>query len=435
MQAISAPEKQSKRIIYLDYLRILSCLGVFACHLWISGYLYYLSQTIDSFNQLSSECLGIHGDSLYRCGLKTLFILPNENLDYFLFNFFNLVFGLGYQAVHLFFLLSGFGLTLSVLLDEKKRNKIKWFDFLKKRFMRLYPSYWVLLAVYMASNLFLYRSFLGFVKTYLIGSIFLNNLPATWFLPVLIQLYLIFPLLFRFLKKSSLKKFLLSIFFIKVISSALIIITSLIVSGEIAGFGYGALAPGGIALTRIFEFCLGMAIARIFVDKGCSIQFFRQFCKPIPILLGFFLEVSGLLMSMKFTVFNFAGHSIPAGLFVSDAFIGIGVFILSLNFIFLVHSVLKYINSNWIYSISNLTYEAYLIHGCILSYFLRFIVEPSLDMVKTTNNYFIICLLFLATFLMFSFLSFLLASSLFTFKIYLGKQWSRAYLKVRGRVD
>lgn len=413
-----------KKIIYLDYLRLFACLGVFACHLWVGGILPNASNVTKNLSNLADECLGIKGDSLYRCGFDSLFLFPSNSGDHLLFNFFNFVFGLGYQAVHLFFILSGFGLTLSALLVEKKTDRIRWFGFIKKRFIRLYPSYWLILAIYLLLNFFQYSSFLGLLKTYVKGAIFLDVIPATWYIPILLQLYLLFPFLFYFLKKLSIKNFLLLSLLVKTVSSAIIITTSLLAFDKILGFGYGGLAPGGIALTRLFEFCFGMAIAKHWFTHDRSVDAFTVFQKPKAIILGIFLECLGIFLSLKYTAIRFIDHDIPVGLFISDAFIGIGIFIISLNLVFLVDGLLKSKSKAWLDLISNGTYEAYLVHSIVLSYFLTLLIKPSLQFLSSTASYLIVCLLYLIILLIFSSLTLSLGCWLFNLKSYLLQKWS-----------
>jgi len=413
-----------KKIIYLDYLRLFACLGVFACHLWVGGILPNASNVTKNLSNLADECLGIKGDSLYRCGFDSLFLFPSNSGDHLLFNFFNFVFGLGYQAVHLFFILSGFGLSLSALLVEKKTDRIRWFGFIKKRFIRLYPSYWLILAIYLLLNFFQYSSFLGLLKTYVKGAIFLDVIPATWYIPILLQLYLLFPFLFYFLKKLSIKNFLLLSLLVKTVSSAIIITTSLLAFDKILGFGYGGLAPGGIALTRLFEFCFGMAIAKHWFTHERSVDAFTVFQKPKAIILGIFLECLGIFLSLKYTAIRFIDHDIPVGLFISDAFIGIGIFIISLNLVFLVDGLLKSKSKAWLDLISNGTYEAYLVHSIVLSYFLTLLIKPSLQFLSSTASYLIVCILYLIILLIFSSLTLSLGCWLFNLKSYLLQKWS-----------
>ncbi|MBV8883245.1 MAG: acyltransferase [Chroococcidiopsidaceae cyanobacterium CP_BM_RX_35] len=413
----------TQKVIYLDYLRIFACLGVFACHLW-AGSLLYIHNEVSTLNlQLPpSECLGMHGDGLYKCGFNALFVLPNDNWKNFLFNCFNVIFGAGYQGVHLFFILSGFGLTFSGLL--KKNIRIKWIEFLKKRFLRLYPSYWIVLAIFLAIESFHYKNPLGALKTYFLGSIFLNVIPATWFIPIILQLYLLFPLLFYFLNKLSIRKFLIWSLIVKAISSAIIIVASEFLYGKILGFGDGALAPGGIALTRLFEFCFGMALAKIFISQGCSLNIFRWFRQAKIIMLGFFLEIAGLFLSMKFVGLDFNSHIIPFGLFVSDALIGVGIFILCLNFAFLIHIIVRTVKTAWIDKISSSTYEAYLIHGCLLGYFENLLFMPILKSLNSQNSYLITCFLYLIILFVFSFSNLFLGYYLLKLKSYLVKTYA-----------
>jgi peptidoglycan/LPS O-acetylase OafA/YrhL len=424
MQPTTPTLRTPKKIIYLDYLRIFACLGVFACHLWVGGILPNAGNVTTSLSNLPPECLGIQGDALYRCGFDTFFLLPNNSWEHLLFNCFNFVFGIGYQAVHLFFILSGFGLTLSALLAEKKTARIRWFDFLKKRFFRLYPSYWLILALYLLLNFSQYQSFLDLFKTYVKGSILLDVIPATWYVPILLQLYLLFPFLFFFLKKLPTKNFLILSLLVKTVSSAVIITVSLLAFNKILGFGSGGLAPGGIALTRLFEFCFGMAIAKYWVNRGCSIDAFTVFQKPYVIILGVFLECLGLFLSLKYSAIHFKGHDIPVGLFISDAFIGVGIFILSLNLVCLIDGLVKNKSKVWLDLVSNGTYEAYLVHGVLLGYFLTLLIEPSLKFLGSTTSYLIVCFLYVVILSIFSALTLSLGCWLFSLKSSLLQKWS-----------
>lgn len=412
-----------KKLIDFDYLRILACLGVFACHLWVGSILPVFMQNQDSLTSLPAECLGIHGDALYQCGLQTFFLLPNDNFNHFLFNIFNILFGLGYQGVHLFFFLSGFGLTFSALNSIRfRKNKINWFDFLKKRFLRLYPSYWMILAFFLLLNFVQYETVLGLLKTYVKGAIFLDVIPATWFMPILLQLYLLFPFLFYLLKKFKTKHFIILTLLFKVISSAVIIIGSEIIFNKIIGFGNGGLAPGGIGLTRLFEFCFGMTIAKLFVDQEYSMSFFKQFRKPSVITLGFILEILRLFLSLKYTQINFLGHFIPVGLFISDALIGVGIFILGLNFVIFISRLLQKLKTSWVEQVSNGTYEAYLVHGCLLSYFGSFMIQPFLTRFKIIDNSLILGFTYLIFLAIFSIINLVLGLYILNLKTTLSKK-------------
>ncbi|GAB4556468.1 MAG: acyltransferase [Rhizobacter sp.] len=71
---------------------------------------------------------------------------------YFHFDFFAKIFGFGGARVPFFFVLSGFVLTLAYAKSLDQPGKV-W-PFLKKRFMRLYPSFWVILLLVMLPAMF-----------------------------------------------------------------------------------------------------------------------------------------------------------------------------------------------------------------------------------------------------------------------------------------
>lgn len=71
---------------------------------------------------------------------------------YFHFNFFAKIFGFGGARVPFFFVLSGFVLTLAYAKSVDQPGKV-W-PFLKKRFVRLYPSFWLILLLVMLPAIF-----------------------------------------------------------------------------------------------------------------------------------------------------------------------------------------------------------------------------------------------------------------------------------------
>jgi peptidoglycan/LPS O-acetylase OafA/YrhL len=110
----------------------------------------------------------------------------------------------GYQGVHVFFIASGFGLTVSFL--EKGIKLPQWY---LRRARRILPMYWLSLAV----SIFLQRSELHalpawelskFIKGVLLHAACLHVLvpeyfysinPAVWYMGLLLQFYLSFPYL------------------------------------------------------------------------------------------------------------------------------------------------------------------------------------------------------------------------------------------------
>src|SRR6058998_4334308 len=111
--------------------------------------------------------------------------------------------GLGFHAVGVFIILSGWTLMQSTA-PRAESGAIAWWAWYRARFLRLYPMYWVAHLVYLLSP-FVARlepvddriilSVLGlrFVDITM-NFMYLN--AAWWYFSMLIQFYFIFPLLF-----------------------------------------------------------------------------------------------------------------------------------------------------------------------------------------------------------------------------------------------
>src|SRR5881392_3127219 len=111
--------------------------------------------------------------------------------------------GLGFHAVGVFIMLSGWTLMLSTM-RRAESGAIAWGGWYRGRLLRLYPMYWVAHLVYLLSP-FVARlepvddriilSLLGlrFIDIQM-NFMYLN--AFWWYFSMLIQLYLIFPLLF-----------------------------------------------------------------------------------------------------------------------------------------------------------------------------------------------------------------------------------------------
>src|SRR5438477_9030884 len=111
--------------------------------------------------------------------------------------------GLGFHAVGAFIILSGWTLVQSTMARAESGN-VPWGKWYFARFTRLYPMYWVAHLVYLISP-FIARlepvderivlSLLG-LRFIDISMNFMYLNAAWWYFAMLIQFYLIFPLLF-----------------------------------------------------------------------------------------------------------------------------------------------------------------------------------------------------------------------------------------------
>jgi peptidoglycan/LPS O-acetylase OafA/YrhL len=172
--------------------------------------------------------------------------------------FVNILFSyFGHYGVQLFVMISGFGLTLSMLRREQR-----WGEFVINRLKKLYPLLitgvvvCLLGCLVMNGRLFnqgewreIGYKFL-FIHTLIPGSGLSINGPW-WFFGLIFQLYLLFPLLFRCIKKWRWKAFLV----VLAVSYGLIFLFR-----EYLNLHHGTIlmqnAPGHLP-----EFCLGILLA------------------------------------------------------------------------------------------------------------------------------------------------------------------------------
>ncbi len=176
-----------------------------------------------------------------------------------------------YLGVNLFVIASGFGLYLSYAQSQKRFDFKQYF---KKRIFRLMPA--ALLSVVFV---FLLKGF--FLDHWPLENWYVNIFPflfglnlfsdqwfyppingETWFLGLVIQLYLFFPFLSILLKKIGTRqagKFLWIMFAVTVIFR---IFYYLVLKNHVGAMGYG------FSLGRIFEFSFGMVLAKNVIEKS-----------------------------------------------------------------------------------------------------------------------------------------------------------------------
>ena len=165
---------------------------------------------------------------------------------------------LGYHAVGLFIILSGWALMESTS-RRATHGPIKWGAWYFARLIRLYPMYWVAHLVYLVSP-FVERlesvdsriilSLLG-LRFIDITSNFNYLNAAWWYFSLLLQLVLIFPLLFWAARRMNPWVFLLLAATLGFFARYLL----LIVYPQ-----NGAWLTGGLALCRLPEFALGVVL-------------------------------------------------------------------------------------------------------------------------------------------------------------------------------
>ena len=166
----------------------------------------------------------------------------------------------GDQGVQLFLIISGFGLTWG-LLTRKQGKSIKLWPFYLRRAERIYPLWWGA-HLFFAATWFLvgwgisvtepafWASLVGIRVT---PGLLYYFAPAWWYIGLILQLYLIYPLLWRLLNRWGPARFLIIgclIGFIARTAGLLYFDTYL-----------DAWLRGAIFLTRLPEFIFGMSLA------------------------------------------------------------------------------------------------------------------------------------------------------------------------------
>ena len=210
---------------------------------------------------------------------------------------------LSYQGVNAFFLLSGIGLTYSLLSkNEAKQNIHDWVNWYLKRSIRILPSYWIvllttfflfligchLLSIRVSKNfnlaLFDFAAHFFLINIYFKATFYSINV-AWWFLATIAHFYLFFPLLFNLCKNKK-TRFSLVIFILLLEQ-----------------------------FNRKFHFINGqISLSFVFFSTGIFLAFYLQditekFIKQYPFLLfvAFFCLSSALLCSLTDLIPNILG--------------------------------------------------------------------------------------------------------------------------------
>jgi len=180
--------------------------------------------------------------------------------------------GLGFHAVGVFIILSGWTLMESTM-RRAESGAIGWGSWYRARFLRLYPMYWVAHLVYLLSP-FVARlepvddriilSLLGlrFIDIQM-NFMYLN--AAWWYVSMLIQFYLIFPLLFWAARRFGPCRFLLVACVAGFFARYLLLMV---------WHQSGLWVLGGLAICRLPEFALGISLAMWHTRSTARVEWF-----------------------------------------------------------------------------------------------------------------------------------------------------------------
>jgi len=298
MADAAKPVPAVARLTWLDSMKGISIL-------WIAFFHFYTSYT----NNRYPDPLGANYFSsfLSRCA-------PSSSLGWvgcLAHGFFVALSSVGFHAVAVFLVLSGFGLTYS--LAKSGNPEDGWTGWYRGRLLRLFPMYWLAHLIYLLSPFVArsepvdYRFVLSFLgdRVYPVDSIFYYVNPAWWYFGLLLELYLVFPLLFRLLQKLEVVWFL-------IVCGAVTLLSRYVLLFVLSAHGY--YIQGAFFGARLWEFAIGMVLGLLY-RRSASDADQRLFSFP-AIAFGIVLYVLGLYSYANSTTYLFNDALIGTGLFV-----------------------------------------------------------------------------------------------------------------------
>lgn len=245
----------------------------------------------------------------------------------------------GGAGVHLFFIVSGFGLGMS-------SQEIKYYDFFKRRVIRILIPYYIFVITAFSFNQFIpifknvsFYALVGHLFAYkmfdeeIIGSFGYH----LWFMSTIIQFYIFFK------PVVQIKKMISSLCFVAISLAVSICYWVFLVYVDLAG----QRVYNSFFLQYLWEFNIGLVLADLYREK--RIKFWDQNIMRMFLLAVFGLGIMGV-MAMKFKRVGQTFNDIPAA---------IGFFSLTC-LLFLICE--KYKLNNMIQYVGVISYELYLIH-------------------------------------------------------------------------
>jgi peptidoglycan/LPS O-acetylase OafA/YrhL len=166
----------------------------------------------------------------------------------------------GDQGVQLFLIVSGFALTWGAL-NRYGEQPLPAFDFYRRRLARIYPLWWAVHLFALGAIMFLASSrsiemtkfALSMLGVRVTGPLFYYLVSSWWFIGLILQLYLVYPLIWGGLRR---------------VGPLRTLVLSCVCAFTIRGIGLAAFTEyldpwqrGAIFVTRLPEFTLGVCLA------------------------------------------------------------------------------------------------------------------------------------------------------------------------------
>jgi peptidoglycan/LPS O-acetylase OafA/YrhL len=295
----------TRRLSWLDRVRGISIVWIFLVH-FIERFMAgsYFGNPDNSWPALAERIAQLRLLPVF--GVKGVFINALRYTGW-----------LGDQGVQILLVASGFGLAYAALKDGGKLNLKEFFS---RRFVRILPLWWAVHIVFILTDFFVskglsysdWRTWASLFGFRFFPQVFYYFSPAWWYIGLLLQLYLLFPFLYRILRKAGPVRFFLMTAGLSVILRAV---------GLVAFRLYlDWWSRGAIFITRLPEFAFGMAFAGFYSSDPQKV--FRWVRRPSKILLWIVMYLLGILlsftllgMSVSFLLTGAAGFLIMFSMF------------------------------------------------------------------------------------------------------------------------
>jgi peptidoglycan/LPS O-acetylase OafA/YrhL len=219
----------------------------------------------------------------------------------------------GDQGVQLFLIVSGFGLTWG-LLARYGLASFDLPDFYRRRAMRIYPLWWGAHLLFMMSWLLLGKglsvtdpsTYISMVGIRVTPELLYYFAPAWWFFGLLIQLYLVYPLLWEGLRRFG---------------PLWLLVVSCVVAFFARAVGLTFLSSymdawlrGAFFITRLSEFALGISLAAWTYQAPDRTG--RQWSSPLTLVAALVAYGIGTALSLTFTGMIVAPFLVGSAAFV-----------------------------------------------------------------------------------------------------------------------
>ncbi len=289
--ADSSTAGAAHRIRWLDLLRAVAVAWVFLNH---------LSERIFGYPQIGNPA---RGWPPLADRIQQLAPLPEPGLQGIAANLLRYVGWAGDQGVQLFLVASGFAVTWS-LLHRGEGARLDVASFLRRRGERIYPEWWAAHLALIAMTLvigsgispFSADTWLSMAGIRLTPGQLYYGVPAWWYVGLQLQLYLVYPLLWRGLRAWGPARFLL-------VTCGLALAVRAFGMLTLGGY-LDAWSRGAIFVTRLPEFAVGIALAAWTVKAPGAVD--RRLRRGTTILSAAALYAAGTVLALSLFGMAFA---------------------------------------------------------------------------------------------------------------------------------